>query len=78
MVIWPFFLRAAKGTPPFNEGTQSFCKNFSKSGKDYFALCIYSDSNLTNHFDKEKRHPTTRLNHKSTLRLSAFYRFLHD
>ncbi|KAK9104072.1 hypothetical protein Scep_020916 [Stephania cephalantha] len=31
-------MRAAKGTPPFNEGTQSFCKNFSKSGKDYFAL----------------------------------------
>ncbi|KAK9160826.1 hypothetical protein Syun_007167 [Stephania yunnanensis] len=31
-------LRSAKGTPPFNEGTQLICKNSSKNGKDHFAL----------------------------------------
>ncbi|KAK9094026.1 hypothetical protein Scep_025495 [Stephania cephalantha] len=67
---------AAKGTPPFNEGTQSFCKKFCKSGKNYFALVYIVIQTLQIILTKKKRHPTTRLNPKATLHLASVDRLL--
>ncbi|KAK9167237.1 hypothetical protein Scep_002428 [Stephania cephalantha] len=54
-------MRAAKGTPPFHEGTQLICKNSSKNGKDHFAPVYILIQTPQTILTKKKGHPTTKL-----------------
>ncbi|KAK9094079.1 hypothetical protein Scep_025548 [Stephania cephalantha] len=68
--------RAAKGTPPFHEGTQLICKNSNKNGKDHFAHVYIMIQTPQTILTKKKGTPPPSLNHKATLRLASVDRFL--